>query len=138
MRKEKKCIRAREIQLINTENGNRKNDEVIKVIRLQTQSAIDNFALNQASINSAWTGSANKSQNEYDIVIANIIADVIIMIEKQLKQRVKSGGILILSGIIDKYFDKVVEKFNDFDKIEIIKKDEWYTLVLQKEQNVSK
>ena len=105
---------------------------------IATQSAIDNFTLNKASINNSWTGSANKSQNEYDIVIANIIADVIIMIEKQLKQRVKSGGILILSGIIDKYFNKVIEKFNDFNKIEIIKKDEWYTIVLQKEENVSK
>lgn len=105
---------------------------------IATKSAKENFTLNKAIVNTAWTGSANKTQNEYDIVIANIIADVIIIIEKQLKQRVKSGGILILSGIIDKYFDKVIEKFNDFDKIEIIKKDEWYTLVLQKEQNVSK
>ena len=99
---------------------------------ISIQSALENFTLNSATINEAWTGSANKTQNEYDIVIANIIADVIIMIEKELKHRVKSGGILILSGIIDKYFKKVVEKFNDFDKIETIKKDEWYTLVLRK------
>jgi len=99
---------------------------------IATQSAIENFTLNGGFINSSWTGSANKTKNEYDIVIANIIADVIIIIEKELKHRVKSGGILILSGIIDKYFDKVIEKFNDFDKIEIIKKDEWYTLVLRK------
>ncbi len=98
-----------------------------------TQSAIENFSLNKAKINNAWTGSANQTENLYDIVIANIIADVIIMIEKELKSRVKNGGILILSGIIDKYFDKVIKKFNDFEKIEIIKKDEWYTLVLQKQ-----
>jgi len=97
-----------------------------------TTSAIENFKLNDATINNSWTGSANKTQNIYDIVIANIIADVIIMIEKELKNRVKNGGILILSGIIDKYFDKVIEKFNDFEKIEIIKNKEWYTLVLQK------
>ncbi len=97
-----------------------------------TQSAKDNFTLNNSTINASWTGSANKTKNEYDIVIANIIADVIIIIEKELKHRVKSGGILILSGIIDKYFDKVIEKFKDFEKIEIIKKDEWYTLVLRK------
>ncbi|HIP02620.1 MAG TPA: 50S ribosomal protein L11 methyltransferase [Campylobacterales bacterium] len=99
---------------------------------IATQNAIENFTLNNATINDSWIGSANKTRNEYDIVIANIIADVIIMIEKELKQRVKSGGILILSGIIDKYFNKVVEKFSDFDKTETIKKDEWYTLVLRK------
>jgi ribosomal protein L11 methyltransferase len=65
-------------------------------------------------------------------VIANIIADVILMINRDLKQSVKSGGILILSGIIDKYFDKVIDKFNDFDKVEFIQKNEWNTLVLRK------
>lgn len=96
------------------------------------KSAKDNFALNRANINHAWVGSANRSEKEYDIVIANIIADVIIMIHKDLKAKVKSGGILILSGIIDKYFDKVLEKFNDFDKVELIQKDEWHTFVLRK------
>jgi ribosomal protein L11 methyltransferase len=114
-----------------------KNGAIVDICdtdKVAVQSAIENFELNDALINHSWTGSANKTDQVYDIVIANIIADVIIMIEKELKSRVKSGGILILSGIIDKYFDKVVEKFNDFDKIEIIHKDEWYTLVLQKQE----
>ncbi len=96
------------------------------------ESAKENFILNHATLNKSWTGSANSTENVYDVVIANIIADVIIMIHKDLKATVKSGGILILSGIIDKYFNKVVEKFNNFDKIETIQKDEWYTLVLRK------
>jgi ribosomal protein L11 methyltransferase len=114
-----------------------KNGAIVDICdtdEVAVQSAIENFELNDALINLSWTGSANKTDQVYDIVIANIIADVIIMIEKELKSRVKSGGILILSGIIEKYFDKVIEKFNDFDKIEIIHKDEWYTLVLQKQE----
>jgi ribosomal protein L11 methyltransferase len=99
---------------------------------IAVKSAQENFRLNSATINQSWIGSANSTQTEYDIVIANIIADVIIMIHKDLKSSVKSGGILILSGIIDKYFNKVVEKFSDFKKIETIQKDEWYTLVLRK------
>ena len=113
---------------------NRAIVDICDTDEVAVQSAIENFKLNDALINLSWTGSANKTDQVYDIVIANIIADVIIMIEKELKSRVKSGGILILSGIIEKYFDKVVEKFNDFDKIEIIHKDEWYTLVLQKQE----
>ena len=102
------------------------------------QSARDNFLLNNAIINNYWTGSANNTKGKYDIVIANIIAEVIIMINKELKLSVKDGGILILSGIIVNYFDKICEKFNDFEKIEIIQKNEWHTLVLRKtkEQNV--
>jgi len=99
---------------------------------IAVESAKENFQLNNATYNKAWTGSSNKTDELYDVVIANIIADVIIMINKDLKSRVKEGGILILSGIIDKYFDKIVEKFKDFDTIEVIHKDEWYTLVLQK------
>ncbi len=95
-------------------------------------STIDNFKLNSAILNTHWTGSANNTEKKYDIVIANIIADVIIIINKDLKRCVKSGGILILSGIIENYFDKVCEKFSDFEKIENIKMNEWHTLVLQK------
>ncbi|MCH9812958.1 MAG: 50S ribosomal protein L11 methyltransferase [Epsilonproteobacteria bacterium] len=96
------------------------------------KSARDNFALNSATLHNAWVGSANQNDNLYDIVLANIIADVIIMIHKDLKAKVKSGGILILSGIIDKYFDKVLEKFSDFDQVQLIQKDEWHTFVLRK------
>jgi ribosomal protein L11 methyltransferase len=99
---------------------------------IAVESAKENFILNYASYNRAWIGSANQTSDIYDVVIANIIADVIIMISKDLKSKVKNGGILILSGIIDKYFDKILKKFKDFDTIEIIQKDEWYTLVLQK------
>ncbi len=95
-------------------------------------SAKENFSLNAAEINSAWVGSANSVKKEYDIVIANIIADVILIINKDLKTAVKPNGILILSGIIDKYFHKVEEKFSDFTTLENIEKGEWHTLVLQR------
>jgi ribosomal protein L11 methyltransferase len=54
------------------------------------------------------------------------------MIHKDLKARVKEGGILILSGIIDKYVDKVEEKYQDFETIEKIQNKEWYTLVFKR------
>jgi ribosomal protein L11 methyltransferase len=96
------------------------------------KSAKENFARNHAIINHAWVGSANQSNEMYDVVIANIIADVILIINKDLKSAVKPDGILILSGIIDKYFHKIEEKFSDFKSIENIKKGEWHTLVLQR------
>jgi len=95
-------------------------------------SAKDNFLLNTATIHTSWIGSADKSEKTYDIVIANIIADVILIINKDLKTAVKPNGILILSGIIDKYFSKVQKKFSDFHTLEKIEKGEWHTLVLQR------
>ncbi len=99
---------------------------------LAVKSAKENFALNKTTFNSSWSGSANNTTKTYDVVIANIIADIIIMINKDLKSRTKESGYLILSGIIDKYFDKVRDKFCDFELIEDIQKGEWHTLLLKK------
>jgi len=96
------------------------------------QSAEDNFTLNNIDFHEAWVGSAHNVSKTYDVVVANIIADVLIMIHKDLKNAVKLGGILILSGIIDKYIDKVQEKFKDFETVEILQNKEWYTLVLKR------
>jgi len=99
---------------------------------MAVESAKENFSLNAAHFNKAWVGSANATKQTYDVVIANIIADVILIINKDLKTAVKPNGILILSGIIDKYFHKIEEKFSDFLTLENIEKGEWHTLVLQR------
>ncbi len=96
------------------------------------ESAKDNFTLNSVDFHESWIGSAHNSSDTYDVVTANIIADVLLMIHKDLKARVAEGGILILSGIIDKYVDKVEEKYQDFATVEKIQNKEWYTLVLKR------
>lgn len=37
----------------------------------------------------------------YDIAVANILADVIIMLQKEIPVHIKKNGIFITSGIID-------------------------------------
>ena len=97
-----------------------------------TDSATQNFQLNQETFNRIWTGSVQKREKEYDIVVANIIADVLIMLASDLKKAVKEGGLLILSGILDKYVDKVESKFSSMKLVEKYQKEEWFTLVLQR------
>ena len=99
---------------------------------LAVKSAEENFSLNSATYNNSWVGSASKAQKEYDFVIANIIADIIVMINQDLKKSLKKSGYLILSGIIDKYFQKVSDKFSDFEIVEDIQKGEWHTLILKR------
>ena len=101
---------------------------------LAVESAKENFKLNKVSFNKAWVGSVNDTEEEYDTVIANIIADILIILSKDLKQRVKKNGYLILSGILDKYIDEVKKKFDNFDTIATLKKAEWFTLVLKNSQ----
>ncbi|WP_457559946.1 50S ribosomal protein L11 methyltransferase [Caminibacter sp.] len=97
---------------------------------LAVKSAKENFELNNVKYNEIWEGSANKTDKKYDIVVANIIADVLIFIAPELKAKVKN--FLILSGIIDKYKNKVLEKYKYFELIDEIKENEWVTLILKK------
>ncbi len=92
-------------------------------------SAQENFEKNGESIATIWEGSANQTERTYDLVIANIIADVLVMISKDLKKTIKKNGILVLSGILDKKESKVLDEFKDLTLKERTLKDEWVTLV---------
>ena len=56
----------------------------------------------------------------YDIVVANILADVIIMIQKQVPAHLKHGGIFISSGIIDMKEEAVREALLSNNEMEIL------------------
>ncbi|MDD3324181.1 MAG: 50S ribosomal protein L11 methyltransferase [Sulfurospirillaceae bacterium] len=99
---------------------------------LAVHSAKANFLLNNEEFSTVWVGSVQKRQKQYDMVVANIIADVLIMISSDLEKAVKEGGMLMLSGILDKYVNRVEQKFNAMTLIEKYKKDEWFTLVFKK------
>jgi ribosomal protein L11 methyltransferase len=102
---------------------------------LAVENALENFKSNDAKVNEAWVGSAVKSTKTYDVVVANIVADVLVLINKDLKKVLKDDGILILSGILENYLDKVMAKFEDFDTLETISKNEWRTLVLKRKND---
>jgi ribosomal protein L11 methyltransferase len=97
-------------------------------------SSIENFSLNNASINQSWTGSITTANNnkEYDIVIANIVADVLVFIAKDLQKACKSGGKIILSGILEKNKQKVMDKFKNSKLIDEFSDGEWVSLVYEK------
>ena len=97
-------------------------------------SAEDNAKINGVTINNSWEGSAVDCSKEYDIVIANIVADVIVAIAPSLKKCLKIDGSLLLSGILDKYEGKVTDKFKEFKVLKRMQQDEWVSLLLQKEK----
>ena len=98
---------------------------------LAVDSAKENYQLNSAKYQNIWEGSANKTDKQYDLVVANIIADVLIFIYKDIEKVSKNR--LILSGIIDKYKDKVIEKYSkNFKVVDSIEKNEWVTLILER------
>lgn len=91
-----------------------------------------NATLNEVTLERVWEGSAALATTTYDVVIANIVADVLVFIEKDLNKVLKAKGKLVLSGILDKYEDKVLRAYKDYEVVERITQDEWVTLILQK------
>ena len=71
----------------------------------------------------------------YDIVVANILADVIIMLQKEIPVHIKKNGIFITSGIIDMKEEAVKAAFeaNDaFEIVEITHQGEWVSVTARK------
>ena len=102
---------------------------------VSVNSCKENFALNNEKYDKLWKGSIDKATSTYDVVIANIIVDVLKFIAKDLKSACKDNGLLILSGILDKKENIVLESYKDLTLIERKVKDEWITLIYKKEIN---
>ena len=102
---------------------------------VSVESCKENFTLNQEQYDKLWKGSIDKTDDTYNVVIANIIADVLRFIAKDLKSATKESGYLILSGILDKKEGLVKESFNDLTLEKRTLKDEWVTLVYKKENS---
>ena len=69
-----------------------------------------------------------------DIALANITAEVLCRLAPTLPAHVKSGGTLILSGIIKEKLEGVLQAFADvgFNHIKTINKGEWYAVAFTK------
>ena len=78
---------------------------------------------------------SNKIGANYDIITANIVADVLIAMKNHFYRYLKDNGILIISGIIDSRKDEVInEVVNAGFKLETIKElDNWVSVKLIKQ-----
>jgi ribosomal protein L11 methyltransferase len=94
--------------------------------------SMENADMNGVAFREIWEGSAAGTTKQYDVVIANIVADVLVFIAGDLKRLLKDEGVLILSGILDKYEDKVLKAYADCGIVKRIQHEEWVTLVVSK------
>lgn len=71
----------------------------------------------------------------YDIVVANILADVIILLQKEIPVHLKHGGIFITSGIINMKEEAVKEALAANEELEIIEttyQGEWVSITARR------
>lgn len=86
------------------------------------------FQLNDAAIKA---DRHIKPDTQYDIVVANILADVIIPLSGVIKPFMKPEGYFITSGIIDDKEQAVVDamKKNGFEIIDTVHMNEWVSVI---------
>ena len=70
----------------------------------------------------------------YDIVVANILADVLVMLTPVIVAQMKKGGIYITSGIINEKEETVVKAVREagLEVVEITYQGEWVSVTARK------
>ena len=100
-----------------------------------------NAEKNGVRIDQIWLGSVSSlneqsssaaTQPQFDLIAANIIADVILILSADLKKALKPGGKLVLSGILEKYKDRIEQAFSDLSFIYMKQKNEWLSFVYER------
>ena len=72
---------------------------------------------------------------KYDIAAANILAPVIILLQKEVFRHLKHGGVLITSGIIDEKEEAVRKAFEEnpeFEILEVNHQGEWVNITARR------
>lgn len=97
------------------------------------KSSRENALKNEVSLDEIWASSITNLNKRYDIVVANLIADIILVLKKELIKSVQKGGVLIISGILEKYKDIIKAEFCELELLEITQKNEWLSFVYKKQ-----
>ncbi len=73
--------------------------------------------------------------NCYDIVVANILAPVIILLSGEVARHMKKGAVMITSGIINTKEAEVKKAFEenpDFEIVEIARQNDWVSVTVRR------
>ena len=97
----------------------------------------ENFELNNVETNNEiCLGSIElcKNDNPYDFVCANIIRSTILEMLSELLRLTKTGGILVLSGLLEQDLDEIKTALTRFEchDTKIYPDNEWRTILVRK------
>ena len=72
---------------------------------------------------------------KYDLVVANILADIIILLQKEIYVHMKKNAVFITSGIINMKEEAVKKAFEEneaFELVETTYQGEWVSITVRK------
>ncbi|MDI9469300.1 MAG: 50S ribosomal protein L11 methyltransferase [Bacillota bacterium] len=95
--------------------------------------AQENFALNGVGAKvESWVGSHEAARGPYDLILANLLADILIAEAAGLAALLAPAGILVASGLITERRDEVLERFAEVGLVlrEERERNDWLALIL--------
>ncbi len=108
----------------------------IDIDELAIKSSTHNFELNDVSdkIKLVLGNLLDQVDDDFDIIVSNIVINVLKTMKEDLKKRLKKGGTIILSGILESQSEDLIREFGeDFTIIERKFMGEWQGAVLKYE-----
>lgn len=99
---------------------------------LAVRAAIENARRNDVRVE-VHEGSAAEVEGTFDVVLANLVADVIVAIAAELRERVGPGGTLVCAGIVREKAELVATALGDLglDVVDRDQRDDWVRLTLR-------
>jgi ribosomal protein L11 methyltransferase len=95
------------------------------------QSSVDNALMNQTDAQFVLPD-AMPQDGKYQIVVANILSNPLKLLAPALVNYVQSGGFLVLSGILERQTDEIIEAYAPYMKMTLWRaEDGWICLVGQ-------
>jgi len=104
----------------------------IEIDPLAVDNARENAALNQVEKLVSFVPALQGKEKRYPWVVANILRPVLLAFADSLVERLSSGSVLILSGLIASDVDSVVECYRQKLQVpvtQIYEKGEWRAVV---------
>lgn len=103
-------------------------------VRATNENAERNGVSDRIAVELGSAGAGEPFQGEYDVVLANIIARILIELSEALVRQTKPDGHLVLAGIIQSREQDVVDAFTGRGATVVTRRqhDDWVSLVLQR------
>jgi len=112
-----------------------RNIEAIDIDRLAVDVARDNCEKNDCTFIDCYQGELKDARSgKYDVIVANIIADVICAIASDVPARLKDDGFFLCSGIINTKADRVEKALRDagFKICGTYSRNDWMAYICRK------
>ena len=96
---------------------------------------VDKFQVLQGNIIDDRAIQEKVGFEKYDVVVANILADIIILLQKEISVHMKKDAIFITSGIINMKEEAVKKAFEEneaFELVETTYQGEWISITVRK------